>query len=182
MISVIERPTIDSGPVGVNWTKGQRLFFCLFRPVWGHSRRLTVGQPLPIHLISGHSQGTSARLKRATSGLMQCSIIRSDRRTVSAVLERETDGTYLQSARLSWREPKLCLKSLRKLKLCNRQRDSRPLDRDQRQPRANGIAPRHQRGARWRAGWLDQVLRQPQALGGEPIYPRRRRPAQLPPP
>jgi hypothetical protein len=25
-------------------------------------------------------------------------------------------------------------------------------------------------------------LRQPQALGGEPIYPRRRRPAQLPPP
>jgi hypothetical protein len=30
MISVIERLTIDSGPVRVNWTKGKRLFFVSF--------------------------------------------------------------------------------------------------------------------------------------------------------
>jgi hypothetical protein len=33
---VIERLTIGSGPVRVNWTKGKRLLFCvfLFRPLW----------------------------------------------------------------------------------------------------------------------------------------------------
>jgi hypothetical protein len=30
MIAVIERLTIDSGPVRVNWTKGKRLFFVFF--------------------------------------------------------------------------------------------------------------------------------------------------------
>jgi len=48
---------------------------------------------------SGHALPSLQQPVCATSGLMQCSIIRSDRRTRSAVLERETDGTYLQSAR-----------------------------------------------------------------------------------
>jgi hypothetical protein len=40
MISVIERLTIDSGPVRVNWTKGKRLFFCVFiSSALGQSRR-----------------------------------------------------------------------------------------------------------------------------------------------
>ena len=61
-----------------------------------------------------------------------------------------------------------------------RQRDGRPLDRNQRQPGADGIAPRHQGCARRRAGGLDQELRQPQTFGGELVDARRRRPAQLP--
>ena len=55
----------------------------------------------------------------------------------------------------------------------------RPLDRNQRQSGADGIAPGHQCGARRRAGRLDQELRQPQTFGGELIDARRRRPAQF---
>lgn len=47
-------------------------------------------------------------------------------------------------------------------------------------PGANGIAPRHQCGSRWGAGWLDQKLRQAQPLRGQLVNTRRRRPSRLP--
>jgi hypothetical protein len=61
-----------------------------------------------------------------------------------------------------------------------RQRDVRPLDCNQRQPRADGIASRHQCGARRCASRLNQELCQPQTFGSKPIDAGRRRSAQLP--
>ena len=52
-------------------------------------------------------------------------------------------------------------------------------DDDQRQPVADRILPGHQRRARRRAGGLDEILREAQALAGELVDTRRRRAAQL---
>src|ERR1051326_120272 len=60
-----------------------------------------------------------------------------------------------------------------------RQRDIRPLDRNQRKSGADGIAPGHQGGARRRAGWLDQKLGQPQAFRRQAVDARSWRPSQL---
>jgi hypothetical protein len=72
MISVMERLTIDSGRVRVNWTKGKRLFFVFFYFVrFGSGLRLRCAQArgliCPYHQTPSAWRGTSDKCHKPTS-------------------------------------------------------------------------------------------------------------------